>query len=77
MKLAILASEALIHENKKSSKKTLPRVEKEPRPLKASDSNSNTLLSTLNLKFADKTETLGSSYSHAVLIVLESSKYKN
>ena len=41
----------------------------------ASDSKSNTLFSTLT--FACKTETLGSLYSHALLILLKSSKSKH
>ena len=50
----------------------------EPRPLIVSDSTSNTILSTLvvNLTFAYKTETLGSLYSHPVLILLKSFKSK-
>ena len=49
-------------------------VELEPGPLIASDSKSNTILSTLTWHFAYKTETLGSLYIHAVLILLKSSK---
>ena len=45
-KLAIMASEALLRENK-SSDKTLPPVGIEPAPLITSDSKSNTILSTL------------------------------
>ena len=40
-------------------------------PLIASDSKSNTILT-----FACKTETLGSLYSHTLLIPLQSSKYQ-
>ena len=45
----------------------------EPGPLIASDSKSNTLLSTLTCK----TETLDSLYSHALLILTKSSKSKH
>ena len=50
----------------------LPPVGIEPGPLIASDSKSNT-----NLTFACKTESLGSLYSHALLILLKSSKSKH
>ena len=46
-------------------------------PLIASNSKSNTLLFYTNLAFACKTKTLGSLYSHALLIPSKSSKSKN
>ena len=67
----MLASEALLRE-KNPVTKCYPR---ENRTRAASDSKSNTILSTLT--FACKTETLGSLYSHALLILTESSKSKN
>ena len=45
--MPILALEALLHENKKSSDKMLLPVGIEPEPLITSDSKSNTLLSGL------------------------------
>ena len=66
--MAILASEALLRE-KKSSDKMLPSVGIEPGPLINSDSKSN-------LTSACKTETLGSLYNHALLILLKSLKSK-
>ena len=45
--MPILASEALLYENKKIQWKMLPPVGIEPRPLITSDSKSSTLLSTL------------------------------
>ena len=50
----------------------LPPVGIEPRPLITSDSKSNTPFYT-NWVFACKTETLGSLYSHALLIIAKSS----
>ena len=73
--MPILASEVLLCE-KKSSDKMLPPVGIEPRPLIVSDSESNTILFYTNLTFACKTKTLGSLYSHALLIPLKSSKSK-
>ena len=55
----------------------LPPVGLESGPVIASDSKSNTILSTLTGPFDCKTETLGSFYSHALLIPLKSSKSKN
>ena len=52
----------------------LPPVGIEPRPLIASDSKPNTFFYT-NLTFACKTETLGSLYSHALLIIAKSSQF--
>ena len=54
----------------------LPPVGIEPGPLIASDSKSNTIPFYTNLTFACKTETLGSLYSYALLILLKSSKSK-
>ena len=51
--MAILASEALLHEKKIQWQNVTP-----------------------NLTFACKTETLGSLYNHALLILLKSSKFK-
>ena len=48
----------------------LPLVGIQPGPLIASDSKSNTYLFYTNLTFACKTETLGSLYSHTLLIPL-------
>ena len=70
--MPILASEALLHENENPVTKMLPPVEIEPWPLIASDSKSNTILS--GLAFACKTETLSSLYSHALLILTNSSQ---
>ena len=42
--MSILASQTLLHENKKSSDKMLPPVGIEPGPLVASEPKSNTLL---------------------------------
>ena len=53
----------------------LPLVGIEPRPLIASDSIQHYPF-WANLTFACKTETLGSLYSHALLIPLKSSKSK-
>ena len=54
----------------------LPPVGIEPRPLIASDSKSNTILSGLSShKFACKTETLGSLYSHTLFIIAKSSQF--
>ena len=51
----------------------LPPVGIEPGPLITSDSKSNTHFWT-KLTFACKTETLGSLYSHALMILTESPK---
>ena len=48
----------------------LPSVGIEPRPLIASDSQDQHYPFYTNLTFACKTETLGSLYSHALLIPL-------
>ena len=61
---------------KKSSDKILPPVGIESGPLIASKSKSNTILLYTNWTFACKTETLGSLYSHALLIPLKSAKSK-
>ena len=57
-----------------SSNKMLPPARIESWPLITSDSESNTLLSRLTT-FACKTETLGSLYSHALLIIAKSSQF--
>ena len=71
--MAILASETLLRENKKSSNKMLPIVGIEPGLVITSDSNTF----YTNLTFACKTESLGSLSGHALLILTESSKFKN
>ena len=60
---------------KKIQWQMLPPVGKEPGPLIASDSKSNTILSTLPWHLLARLR-LGSSYSHALLIPLKSSKSK-
>ena len=57
---------------KKSSDKMLPPMGIEPGPLITSDSKSNYYPFYTNLTFTCKTETLGSLYSHALLIPLKS-----
>ena len=69
--MAILASEALLCE-KNPVAKCYPGGNRTQAP---SDSKSNTIYT--NLTYAYKTETLGSLYSHALLILLKSSKSKH
>ena len=64
-----------IETNKSQVTKCYPQWE--PGPLVASDSKSQHQPFWTNLTFACKTETLGSLYSHALLIKTKSSKSKN
>ena len=69
--MPILAAEALLHENKKKSVKNATPVGIKAGPLVTPDSQFWT-----KLTFACKTETLGSLYNHALLILTGSSKSK-
>ena len=68
--MPILAFSSLLHENKKIQWQNV--TPSGNRTQAASDYKSNMLLSTHNLAFACKTDTLGSLYSHALLILLKS-----
>ena len=73
--MPVLASEALLHENKNIQWQNVTLQWVLNLGLSwTSDSKSNILLSLANWAFACKTETLGSLYSHAVLIPTKSSK---
>ena len=72
--MLILASEALFRENKKIQLQNATIVSIEP--LEIWFQVQHAPLHT-NLTFAYKTETLGSLYSHALLILLKSSKSKH
>ena len=79
-KLAImptLASEALHVKTKYSSNKMLPPVSTEPRQIMNLWFQVQQSPFYTNWAFACKTETFGSLYSHALLIVNMSSKLKN
>ena len=67
--MPILASEALFHENKK--------IQLQNAILVTSDSKSSMAPFYTNLAFDCKTETLSSLYSHALLILIKSSKSKH
>ena len=71
-----MSSEALLREKKSSDKMSPPQSGIEPWPLITSDSKVQHYPFYTNLTFACKTETLGSLYSHALLILLKSSKSK-
>ena len=67
--MPILASQALFRENKKFQSQNVTPVSFEPFQVQHAPLYTN-------LTFACKTETLGSLYSHALLIPLKSSKSK-
>ena len=70
--MPILASETLFHENKKIQLQNVSPVE----PLDVWSQVQHAPLYT-NLAFACKTETLSSLYSHALLILTKSPKFKH